>query len=86
MISELFFMGESQKIKQCSKSNSFDNFIISLKITIPNLRGISVPTNRNDYKLFSVTQRFLEIYLIVYNMTKNPKIYEKNFLATVLAY
>ena len=49
MIFELFFMGEFPKFQRCSKNNSLKYFIIFLKITIPNLRDISVTTNRNDY-------------------------------------
>ena len=29
-------------------------------------------------------QKVLEIDVMVYNMTKNPKIYNKNFLVTIL--
>ena len=52
-------------------------------MTIPTRRDISVPTNWNDYNFF-ITQNVLEIDVMVYNMTKKPKIYEKVFLATVL--
>ena len=31
-----------------------------------------------------MTQKFVEIDVMVYNMTKNPKIYKKIFLVTVL--
>ena len=48
------------------------------------MRDISVPTNWNDYKFFSMTQKALEIDVNIYNMTKNPKIYKKIFLVTVL--
>ena len=54
------------------------------KLPFHTLRDISVPKNVSDYKLFSVTQKVLEIDMIVYNMTKNPKIYKKTFLLTVL--
>ena len=52
-------------------------------MTISTLRGISVPTNWNGYKLFSMTQKVLGIDVMVYNMTKNPRIYKKIFLVTV---
>ena len=77
-----FFMGASQKFPRCSKNKSFERF--SWKITIPTLRDIVVPTNWNDYRFFSMTQKVLEIDVMVYNMTKNPKIYKKTFLVTVL--
>ena len=35
-------------------------------------------------KFFFMTQKVLEIDVMVYNMTKNPRIYKKNFLFTVL--
>ena len=35
-------------------------------------------------KFFSMTQKVLEIEVMVYNMAKNPKIYKKIFLVTVL--
>ena len=60
MIFDSFFMGASQKLQRCSKNNSFKRWIISWKITIPNLRDISVPTNWNDYKFFSMAQKGLE--------------------------
>ena len=54
------------------------------KITIPTLRNISVPTNWNDFKVFSMTQKVLEIDVVVYNMTKYPKIYKNILIVTVL--
>ena len=54
------------------------------KIAIPILRDISVPTNWNNYKFLSMTQKISEIHVMFYNMTKNPKIYKDIFLVTVL--
>ena len=67
-----------------AKTTHLKDGLFSWKITIPTLRDISVPTNWNDYKFFSMTQKVLEIDVMVYNMTKNPKIYKKIFLVTVL--
>ena len=53
-------------------------------IILPTLRDENVPTNWNDYKFFCVTQKVLEIDMMVYNMTKNEKISKKAFLVTVL--
>ena len=53
-------------------------------IILPTLRDVNVPTNWNDYKFFCVTQKVLEIDVMVYNMTKNEKISKKTFLVTVL--
>ena len=38
----------------------------------------------NDFTFFSMTQNVLEIDVMVYNMTKNSKIYKKIFLDSVL--
>ena len=48
------------------------------------MRDISVPTNWNDYKFVSMTQKVLKIDVMVYNMTKNPKLHKKIFLVKVL--
>ena len=66
------------------KTTHLKDGLFSWKITIPTLWDISAPTNWNDYKLFSMTQNVLEIDVMAYNMTKNPKIYKKIFLVTVL--
>ena len=58
--------------------------LFSWKIAIPILRDISVPTNWNNYKFLSMTQKISEIHVMFYNMTKNPKIYKDIFLVTVL--
>ena len=68
-----------------AKTAHLKNGLFSWKIISPTLRNISVPTNWNDYKFFSMTQTVLDIEVMVYNMTKNPKIYKKRFLDTVLA-
>ena len=45
----------------------------------------SVPQRiENDYKFFSMTQKVQKIDVMLYTMTKNPKIYTKIFLVTVL--
>ena len=67
-----------------AKTTHLKDGLFSWKITIPTLRDISVPTNWNEYKLFSMTQNFLEIDVMVYSMRKNPKIYKKIFVVTVL--
>ena len=67
-----------------AKTTHLKDGLFSWKITIPTLRDISVPTNWNDNKFFSMTQKVLEIDVMVYNMTKNPKTYKKIFLVTVL--
>ena len=54
-----------------SKTTHLKDGLFSLKIAIPTLRDISVPTNWNDYKFFSMTPKVLEIDMMVYNMTKN---------------
>ena len=79
------FHGSISKVPtiQQKKTHSKDGLFF-WNITIHTLRDISVPTNWNDYKFFSMTQKVLEIDVMVYNMTKNPKIYKKIFLVTVL--
>ena len=54
------------------------------KLPFPPLRDISFPTNRNEYKFFSITQKVLEIDVMVYDITKNPKTYKKISLVTDL--
>ena len=71
MIFYSFFIGAFKKL-------------FSWKITIPTLRDINVPMNWNDYKFFSMSQNVLKIDVMVYNMTKNPKMYKKIFLVKVL--
>ena len=77
-------MGAFQKFPRCSKKYSFKRWIIFPKNYHPTLSEISVPRNGNNYKFFSMTRNVLEIDVMVYNMTKNPKIYNKIFLVTVL--
>ena len=67
-----------------AKTTHLKDGLFSWKITIPTLRDISAPTNWNVYKFFSMTQEVLEIDVMVYNMTKNPKIYKKIFEVTFL--
>ena len=55
-----------------------------LEVTIPTPSDISFPTNWNDDKFISMTREVLEIDVRVYNLTKNPKLYKKIFLVTVL--
>ena len=54
------------------KATPLNYGLLSWKIAIPTLWDINVPTNWNEYKFFSVTQKVLEIVVIVYSMTKNP--------------
>ena len=85
MIFDSFFTRASQKSQWCGKNNSFlKDGLFLWKKTIPTLRDISVPTNWNDYKFFSMTQKVLETDVMVYIMTKNPKKYKKMFLVTIL--
>ena len=84
MIFDSFFTGGSQNFQWCSKITHLKDGLFSWKITIPTLEDISVPTNWNNYKFFSMTQKFMEIIVMVYNKRKNPKIYKKILVATVL--
>ena len=84
MIFYSFFIGASQKFPQFEKTTHLKDGLLSWKLTIPILREISVPTNWSVYKFFSVTQKVIEIDVMVYNMTKNPKIYKNIFLAASL--
>ena len=83
MIFDSFFMGASKSSHDTAITAHLKGGLFSWKITIPTLRDISVPTNWNDYKLFSMKQKVLEIDVMVSNMTKNAKIYKKIFLVTV---
>ena len=67
-----------------AKATHLKDELFSWKITIPTLRDISVPTNWNDYKFFSMIQKVLEIDVVVYNMANSPKIYKEIFLVTAL--
>ena len=84
MIFDSFFIGASQSSHDAGITTHLKDRLFSWKITIPTLRDINVPTNWNDYKLFSMKQKVLEIDVMVSKMTKNPKIYKKIFLVTVL--
>ena len=81
MIFGSFFMGVSQKFPRCSKNNSSKRWIIFLKNYHSHPKEHQFP---NELKSFSMTQKTWEIDVMVYNMTKNPKIYKKIFLVTVL--
>ena len=72
------FYGSISKVPAFSKVHLEDG-LFSWKITIPSLRDNSVKTNWNDYKFFSMTRKVLEIDEMVYNMTKNPKMYIRKF-------
>ena len=83
----IFIHFSSQHLKSphdATKTIHLKDELFSWKITISTLRDISVPTNWNDYKFFSMTQKFLEIDVMVCNMTKNTKICMKILLVTVL--
>ena len=83
----IFIHFSSQHLKSshdAAKTIHLKDELFSWKITISTLRDISVPTNWNDYKFFSMTQKFLEIDVMVCNMTKNTKICMKILLVTVL--
>ena len=67
-----------------TKTTHLKDGLFSWKISIPTLRDICVTTKWNDYKFFSMTQKILEIDVMVYSMSSNPKIYQKIFLVTVL--
>ena len=76
----IHFSGEHLKSSHNAvKTTNLKDGLFSWKMTIPNLRDISVPTNWNGYKLFSMTQKVLEIDVIVYNMTKTLKYLRKFF-------
>ena len=84
MIFDSFIHGSISNSHDAVTTTHLKDALFSWKITIPTLRDISVPTNWNDYKLLSMTQKVLEIDMMVYNMTKNPKIYKKVFLVRFL--
>ena len=84
MVFDSFFTGGSQNFQWCSKTIDLKDGLLSSKITIPTLGDISVPTNWNNYKFFSISQNVMEINVMVYNKRKNPKIFKKILVATVL--
>ena len=82
MIFDSFFMGASQKCPRFSKNNSIKRWDIFVKNYHSHPKGHQCH-NENDYNFFSITEPVLEIDLIVYNMTKSSKIYQKIFLVTL---
>ena len=80
----LFWRKHFKSFQDAAKTTHLKDGLFSSKITIPTLRDISDPTNWNDYKFISMTEKVLEIDVMVYDMTKNPKTYQKIFLVTVL--
>ena len=46
---------------EVAKTTHLKDGLFSWKSNIPALRDISVPTNWNEYKFFSMTQKILEI-------------------------
>ena len=79
-----FWWEHLKSFHDAAKATHLKDGLFSCKITIPNLRDTSALTNWSDYKFFSMTQKVLEIEVIVHNMTKNPEIYMKIFLVTFL--
>ena len=73
MVFDSFSMGLFQNFPRCSKNNPFQRWIIFLK------NYHSHPQSHHDYEFFFMTQKILEIDVMVYNMTKSPKTYKNVF-------
>ena len=61
MIFDSFSWEHLKSFHDAAKTTHLKDRLFSWKITIPTLRDISVPTSWNNYKFFSMTQKFLEV-------------------------